>query len=407
MPIPIQNRILLGVTFFVGIMLLVGWITINEPGRMQVFTDQYHGRSIENGAAIFLSNCSTCHGVDAKGKTGVAPALMNPMLFTDKNPAAEAKAAVADAQSKLDAANTQVKKVTDEQTALTTLQQQLAAETDAAKKTDLQSQVDKATAALKRDQDNLATFQKAVTDAQAALDKANADFKALTDAGWDATRLPRILEVGWGGTLQSYVTDAVAAGRPLSGSYWNGTIMPTWGQAYGGPLRLDQIDDVVAYVLNLKDQALKLSPKDVNQQFAVPQAAGAAVAGAAPKVFVQFPKAADQKVDNLGNLSGGDATKGEALYTSLGCAACHSAGTVGPITKGTATRVTGTRLSAADYKSSPVAETTADYYIAQSILYPNAYVVPTYNGGVMPQAFGDNITLDDLKNLIAYLESQK
>ena len=124
-------------------------------------------------------------------------------------------------------------------------------------------------------------------------------------------------------------------------------------------------------------------------------------------VFAQFPKAADQKVDNIGDLSGGDATKGEAIYTSLGCAGCHIAGAVGPITKGTATRVTGIRLSAADYKSSPAAEATADYYIAQSILYPNAYIVTSYNPGVMPQNFGDRISLDDLKNLVAYLESQK
>ena len=87
MPIPIQNRILLGVTFFVGIMLLIGWITINEPGRMQVFTDQYHGRSIENGAAIFLNNCSTCHGVDGKGITGRAPGVSIDALCPDAEPA--------------------------------------------------------------------------------------------------------------------------------------------------------------------------------------------------------------------------------------------------------------------------------------------------------------------------------
>lgn len=408
MPIPIQNRILLGVTFFVGIMLLIGWIAINEAGRMQVFTDQYNGRSIENGAAIFLNNCSTCHGVDGKGITGRAPALMNPALFNDKNPATVAKAAVDNAQTQLDAANTQVKKVTDDQASVTTLQGQIAAETDATKKADLQGQLDKANASLSRDQANMTTFQKAVSDAQAALDKANADLKALTDAGWDPARPTRLAEVNWGGTLQSYITDAVAAGRPLSGSYWNGVIMPTWGQAYGGPMRLDQVDDVVAYVLNFHDQAVKLTPKDVNQQFAVPQAAGAVpAAGAAKTIFAQFGKAADQKVDNIGDLSGGDATKGEALYTSLGCAGCHLAGAVGPITKGTATRVTGIRLTAADYKSSPQYEATAQYYIAQSILYPNAYIVPTYAPGVMPQNFGDRISLDDLKNLVAYLESQK
>src|SRR5689334_20406177 len=94
-----QQRVLLGTATFVGTLLLVGWVTINEPARMQVFTDQYHGRSIENGAILFLNNCSTCHGVDGKGQTGVAPALNNPMLFLKDNPAIVASKNVDDLKS--------------------------------------------------------------------------------------------------------------------------------------------------------------------------------------------------------------------------------------------------------------------------------------------------------------------
>ena len=74
-----QQRVLLGVATFVGVLLLVGWITVNEPSRMEVFTQQYHGRSIEAGASLFLNNCSPCHGVDGKG-SGRAPALKEPIV---------------------------------------------------------------------------------------------------------------------------------------------------------------------------------------------------------------------------------------------------------------------------------------------------------------------------------------
>jgi mono/diheme cytochrome c family protein len=77
----IENRILVGVTSFVAIMVLVGWIAINEGGRMLAFDRQFNARSIERGAALFATNCTTCHGPDARGIEGRAPALNNPQLF--------------------------------------------------------------------------------------------------------------------------------------------------------------------------------------------------------------------------------------------------------------------------------------------------------------------------------------
>src|SRR5579859_7714693 len=130
MPIPIQNRIILGVSFFVGILLLIGWIAINEPGRMDAFTTQYQGRSIENGAAIFLSTCAACHGVDGKGIKDKAPALDNPMLFLKTNPAIDKQSQAADLTTKLGDAKKQVQNITDEQTQLTTLKAKLDADTD-------------------------------------------------------------------------------------------------------------------------------------------------------------------------------------------------------------------------------------------------------------------------------------
>jgi mono/diheme cytochrome c family protein len=77
----IENRILVGVTSFVAIMVLVGWVAINEGGRMMAFEQQFGARSIERGAALFATNCTTCHGSDAHGLEGRAPALNNPQLF--------------------------------------------------------------------------------------------------------------------------------------------------------------------------------------------------------------------------------------------------------------------------------------------------------------------------------------
>src|SRR5260221_11422666 len=82
-----QTRVLIGTASFVGMLLLVGWISINEPSRMDVFTQQFHGRSIENGAAIFQSTCATFHGIDAKGIAGSAPGLNNTIQFLNENPA--------------------------------------------------------------------------------------------------------------------------------------------------------------------------------------------------------------------------------------------------------------------------------------------------------------------------------
>ncbi|MHB8625347.1 MAG: c-type cytochrome [Aggregatilineales bacterium] len=406
MPIAIQNRILIGVTFFVGILLLIGWIAINEPGRMDVFTAQYSGRSIENGAAIFLNNCSTCHGVDGKGTAGKAPALDNPMLFLKTNPAQDKQTQITDLTKKVSDAQVQVKTITDEQAQLAQLKQVLDADTDPNQKQTDQTAYDKLSAQVTRDQANLVTFQKNASDLQTQLDRANADLAALIQQGWDPARNPRLQEVGWGGTLKDYLADAVSAGRPLSGLYWPAHLaMPSWGQAYGGPLRPDQVDDVVAYVLNFQDQALKLTPKDVNEQFARPGAGGAGGATATPTgptVFSQFPKSADQKVDNLGDLKGGNADNGSQLYQSLACAGCHLAGITGPITKGTYIRVVTQRLKDPQYTDLK----TAEAYLAQSILYPNAYIVPSFQPNIMPQDFGSRITLQQLKDLIAYLETQ-
>ena len=68
----------------------------------------------------------------------------------------------------------------------------------------------------------------------------------------------RLAKIGYGGTLPDYVRGVIAAGRPVPSA---GTSypqrMPTWGAAFGGPLRDDQVDALAAFVLNWKDRALR------------------------------------------------------------------------------------------------------------------------------------------------------
>ena len=64
----IEGRILMGITMFVGMMILVGWVAINEEARMQAFVPAAYGaESIERGAELYALNCSECHGEEGYG----------------------------------------------------------------------------------------------------------------------------------------------------------------------------------------------------------------------------------------------------------------------------------------------------------------------------------------------------
>lgn len=302
----IEQKVVLGAIFIIGLLLLLGWVVINEEGRMQAFTGQFASRSIERGAAIFQNNCSTCHGVNGEGIPSRAPALNNPSLF-------------------------------------------------------------------------------------------NGD---------------RLAQLGWGGSLEDYVTNVVSAGRPNSGTYWNGNIMPTWGQAYGGPMRSDQVANVVNFVLNWKDTALDSeNPPQIAQDFKLPGQDVAAALPAGSEPIGTDVAALVAELDARDPV--GDPARGQQLYESLetpatgaplGCSGCHLAGIIAPPTPGTATR-------AADRVATDpaLAGYTVRQYLVESIVQPEAYTVAaganqTY--AVMPTNFGTLLTIDDLADLVAFLESQ-
>lgn len=99
----------------------------------------------------------------------------------------------------------------------------------------------------------------------------------------------------------------------------------------------------------------------------------------------------------------GDPLNGQVLYNSeIGCANCHEAGggQVAPWTEGTFTRFEEVR------SLDPALEGYAiTQYLVESIVNPTGYVVPGYTPS-MPAFYADQLTLQQVADLVAYLESQ-
>ena len=217
----------------------------------------------------------------------------------------------------------------------------------------------------------------------------------------------RLEEIGWEGGLFDYIENAIAAGRPNSSAYWS-QAMPTWGQEYGGPLRPDQVRDLTRFIMNWERTALdEENPPVVAQDFIVP---GVREEGDLGILSSGEPVGADVDAA-VAALPAGDPARGEALYNSneLGCSGCHLGGVVAPDVVGTMTRVQERIATVPE-----LAGYTTEQYLVESILAPNAYIVPdegnaVYSAGgisVMQQNYSSRIDLQDLADLVAYLHTQ-
>lgn len=207
---------------------------------------------------------------------------------------------------------------------------------------------------------------------------------------------PRLVEAVFAGTVDNYIRGTIAAGRPRMSEWARAQgfaeAMPTWGEAYGGPLRDDQIDDLVAYITNW----------------------GLAYANVTPEAG---PTVEPVGTDITQELPAGDAAAGEALATSAGCTACHVTANVGPAWLGSAhpsgqgvgTRAAG-HVSAADYTA---AATDAHGYLFESIVNPSAFIVdgnaaytnPANGDSLMPAIYATTLSAQNVADLIAYLET--
>jgi len=63
-----QVKIVIGTVAFMLTMVVLGYAALREPARMETFTNMFEARSIESGAAIFHSNCASCHGENGKAE---------------------------------------------------------------------------------------------------------------------------------------------------------------------------------------------------------------------------------------------------------------------------------------------------------------------------------------------------
>ena len=194
----------------------------------------------------------------------------------------------------------------------------------------------------------------------------------------------RVAAVGFSGTVEDFVRGTISAGRPVPSAGTNyPQRMPTWSDRFGGPLRDDQVDGLVAFVMNWEDRAL-------------------AEGAAAPEL------PADQAVglDITQTLPTGDAARGRTLAEgTLGCAACHTLSTVGPAWAGDGTAA-GIGLRAAlrlDEPGYTGAAATAEQYLLESIVDPNATLVSGFEANLMPGTFSGRLTPQDAADLIAYM----
>jgi mono/diheme cytochrome c family protein len=366
-----EQRILVGTVAFLATLVLVGWLAINEGGRMAAFDRQFTARSIERGAAIFATTCSVCHGTDGRG-TARAPALNSPQLFGFDYLA----------------------ELHREREALTT-EAGLSTTTEA-RKTEINTRL----AELEQEE------QQQLAPMQAAIDK-----------GYNPDQFSRLLNVGWSGSLHNFVYTTVFSGRPNSASYWPQP-MPAWSQTAGGPLRNDQVEDLVQFILNfdkgdawtLDDlNAVQQFPKEapdpsvvdqLEQQIQLLQQSG----GVMPDfVGVDTPIA-----DIMVGLQGltGDPQRGSQLYNgqttpTLPCAGCHLNAAVAPPLEGTWTRVENERLQEPGLQGY-----TGEQYLAESIIHPSAHIAPNYSDNLMPKNFGQMLTYQDLADLVAFLKTQ-
>jgi mono/diheme cytochrome c family protein len=193
----------------------------------------------------------------------------------------------------------------------------------------------------------------------------------------------RLKEVGYPGSLHDYIAATVSGGRLVSTrpDKYAGK-MPPWSQAFGGPLRADQIEDIAQFILNWQKTAtgeVKLAPTPTP----------AAAAGETPE------------------------QRGLAVFNTNGCSGCHTI-------QGVSNGVVGPNLSkigtdAAEIIKQPgytgQAKAPEDF-IRESIVNPNAYVAPNCPGGpcqpnIMPGTFGQTIQPAALDDLVKYLSSLK
>jgi mono/diheme cytochrome c family protein len=426
----IETRIMIGLLMLVMLIIMVGWVTINEEARMQAFTRTFDGRSVENGAELYAVNCSECHSANGIGQAERAPGLANPHLFSFDPFAA--------VMGTIEPSLNTIISLQIEREALIT---ELGTATDPARLGEISARVSEIDALLDPANEDGPAFALAQAAQErdtilASLDNAinagylpgvldlpgegieyEVNFRNLlygyTDAETGRSYPPQVTrlgQMGWAGDLRSFLTTTLYHGRPGSSEVWNGNAMVAWAQLGGGPLRTDEVDDLVAYMTNW-DRGDRWTIEDflAVDQYGKVKADAARVSGDGGGGATAIGSDVDAAMEQLLALEG-DPARGQELYEGndrtelgqrLGCSGCHLGGAQAPDTIGTWDRVQNERLTLPQF-----ADYSGEKYLVESVLHPNDFIAPGYNAGVMLLIYPDQLSAQDLADLVAYMKSQ-
>lgn len=252
------------------------------------------------------------------------------------------------------------------------------------------------------------TERKVALEADIAAQEMERDDarEALIENGeivpFDPEREARTDELNWSAGVRALIRTTLVGGRPTAG-YWPNR-MQAWAQEGGGPLRMDQVENLVDYIMNWDREFTIDDVRAIKQYPIVPSLGGAesdlpAVGTNVTAILVELDELAAEEEPEQTAF---DSNLGQSLFASIdwGCAGCHmdDGSGSGPSQLGVANR-------AEEIAEADPGITNVRYYLVQSIVQPGAYIVDGYSDGVMPANFGDRMDIYTLSNIIAYLES--
>jgi len=180
----------------------------------------------------------------------------------------------------------------------------------------------------------------------------------------------RLIQMGWEGSKENFIHQTIAAGRPP-------TEMPTWSREFGGPMEDYQIEQLVAYILNWSEDPAMCGEGAVVET-------------------VEWPESWE-------DLPEGDAEAGAEQYQSNACYACHGQpdGSVAPAVGPDLSNIANTAAERVEGMS-------AEQYIYESVLDPNAFIAPECPTGpctepsLMRLDFANVFDEQGMADLIAY-----
>lgn len=104
--------------------------------------------------------------------------------------------------------------------------------------------------------------------------------------------------------------------------------------------------------------------------------------------------------DIVAALANADSARAAQVALAYGCVGCHALDPnqqmSGP-----------TWYHMGDTAAGRVAGESPAFYLYHSIVAPNDYLVPGYQGGIMPADFGERLSAQELADLVAYLLEQR